>query len=68
MVIKIALSGYDKTGKLWCWVYEYSKDESLGRHKFFNSFVQDCKVDFSERFGVNIDNITVTRHIYPNVC
>lgn len=68
MVIKIVLTGYDKARRFWSCEYEYSKDESLGQRKFFNSFVQDCKVDFSERFGVNIDNITVTRHIYPSIC
>lgn len=68
MVIKIVLSGYDKAKKIWSCEYEYSQDEHLGRHRLFDSFVQDCKLDFSERFGVNIDNITVTRHIYPSVC
>lgn len=68
MVIKIVLSGYDKAREFWSCEYDYSQDKYLGRYKFFDSFVQDCKVDFSERFGVNIDNITVTRHIYPSVC
>lgn len=65
MVIKIVLTGYDKARQFWSCEYEYFKD---GQYRFFNDFVQDCKVDFSDRFGVNIDNITVTRHIYPSVC
>lgn len=68
MGIKIVLTGYDKARNFWSCGYDYTQDKYLGQYKFFDSFVKDCKVDFSERFGVNIDSITVTRHIYPSVC